>query len=70
MSKISEFRKQAAALRDAAEITANKITRVTLLKLADEYDRMAAYPVTNYAKRLPRYIKQKLARGTSSAECM
>jgi hypothetical protein len=57
MSKWSEFRKEAAALRDAAEMTESEITRATLLKLAEEFDRMAANPVANYPKKLPRYIK-------------
>ena len=57
MGNSSEFREEAAALRDAAEITESEITRATLLKLAEEFDRMAANPVTNYPKKLPRYIK-------------
>ena len=44
-------------MRDAAEATKNEITRATLLKLAEEFDRMAANPVANYPKELPRYIK-------------
>ncbi len=57
LSKWSELRKEAQALRDAAEITESEITRATLLKLAEEFDRMAANPVVNYPKELPRYIK-------------
>ena len=56
MSKASEFRKQAQELRKAAEATKHKITRKTLLRLAEEYDRMAANPITNYPKLLPRVV--------------
>ena len=56
MSKASEFRKQAQELRKAAEATKHKITRKTLLRLAEEYDRMAANPITNYPKQLPRAV--------------
>jgi hypothetical protein len=56
MSKASEFHKQAEELRNAAEATKHKITRKTLLKLAEEYDRMAANPITNYPKLLPRVV--------------
>lgn len=55
--KVSEFHLQAQELRNAAMATEHKITRETLLKLAEAYDRMATYPVTNYPKKLPRFIK-------------
>lgn len=57
MGNSSEFHEEAAALRDAAEITESEITRATLLELAEEFDRMAANPVKNYPKKLPRYIR-------------
>jgi F0F1-type ATP synthase membrane subunit b/b' len=57
ISKVSEFRQQAEELRNAAEATGHKITRETLLKLAEEYDRMAANPVPNHPKRLPPIIR-------------
>lgn len=57
MSEASDFRKLANELRRAAEDTGHKITRETLLKMAEEYDRMAAHPITNYPKKLPRFIR-------------
>jgi hypothetical protein len=54
MGKASELRQQAEDLRDAAMATADKVTRKTLLKLAGEFDRMAAYPVQNHPKQMPR----------------
>jgi hypothetical protein len=54
MSKASEYRKEAEDLRNTAQATKDKITRNTLLKLAAEYDRMAAYPSPNHPKELPR----------------
>jgi F0F1-type ATP synthase membrane subunit b/b' len=57
LSKVSEFRQQAEDLRNAAAVTAHKITRETLLKLAEEYDRMAANPIANYPKKLPWFIR-------------
>jgi hypothetical protein len=56
MSKSSDYCKQADELRDAARATKDKITRKTLLKLAEEFDRMAAYPATNHPKELPRFL--------------
>jgi hypothetical protein len=55
MSKASEFRKQAEDLRNAAQSTAHKITRQTMLKLAAEFDRMAEHPITNFPKKLPQF---------------
>jgi hypothetical protein len=52
--KASEFRHQAEELRNAALATKHKITRETLLKLAEAYDRMATYPAMSYPKKLPR----------------
>jgi hypothetical protein len=57
ISKGAELRREANYLRTVAEIAKNEITRATLLKLAAEYDRMAAYPITIEPKRLPRFIK-------------
>ena len=54
MSKASEYRKEAEDLRNTAQATKDKIMRNTLLKLAAEYDRMAAYPSPNHPKELPR----------------
>ena len=57
MSKASDFLKLAKELRTTAKDTAHKITRETLLKLAEEYDRMAAHPITDYPKKLPRFVR-------------
>jgi hypothetical protein len=56
MSTSSDFCKQAEELRNAAKATKDKITRKTLLRLAEEFDRMAAYPATNHPKELPRML--------------
>ena len=56
MDKASEFRAQAAALREAAAFTQHQITRQTLLKMAAEYDRMADKPLTTEPKQLPRFF--------------
>ena len=56
MSKASEYRRQAEELREAAMATRHRITRETLLKLAEEFDRLAAYPIQNHPKRMPRII--------------
>ena len=40
-------------MRRAANETKNQTTRATLLKLAEEYERMARHPVENYPKILP-----------------
>jgi hypothetical protein len=53
MSKASECRRQAEELRNSAMATAHKITRRTLLKLAEEFDRMAAHPVQSYPRQMP-----------------
>ncbi len=50
--KAAEYHVQAEELRKAAEATTHKVTRQTLLKLADEFDRMAAHPFTNFPKKL------------------
>jgi hypothetical protein len=52
MSKASKYREEAEALRSAAAAARDTITRQTILKLAEEYDRMAAHPVTNLPKNL------------------
>ena len=52
MSKVAAFRKEAEELRNSATATKHKITRQTMLKLAEEYERMAKHPVTNYPKQL------------------
>lgn len=57
MSKTDEFRMQAEALRGAAAVTKHEITRETLLKLADEFDRMAENPVSAQPKKMPRFIR-------------
>lgn len=57
LQKASEFRHWAEELRNAAVATKHKITRETLLKLAETYDRMATHPAMSYLKRLPRFIK-------------
>jgi F0F1-type ATP synthase membrane subunit b/b' len=54
MSKASEYRRQAQELREAATTTRDRITRKTLLKLAEEFDRMAEYPIQNHPKQMPR----------------
>jgi hypothetical protein len=54
MSTSSDYCKQAEELRAAARATKDKVTRKTLLKLAEEFDRMAAYPATNHPKELPK----------------
>jgi hypothetical protein len=54
MNKASEYRQQAEELRRAAMATRDRITRKTLLKLAEEFDRMAAHPVQNHPKQMPR----------------
>jgi F0F1-type ATP synthase membrane subunit b/b' len=54
MSKAHEYRRQAEELREAATATRHKITRKTLLKLAEEFDRMAAHPVQNHPRQMPR----------------
>jgi hypothetical protein len=51
--KASEFRREARKLRRAANETKNQITGATLVKLAEEYERMARHPVANYPKILP-----------------
>ena len=50
--KVSEYRRQAEELRNAAGATDHQITRDTLLKFAQEYERMALFPVKNYRKVL------------------
>jgi hypothetical protein len=57
MSKASEFRELAKELRNAAAETGHKITRETILNLAEEFDRMAAHPMTNLPKKLPQLIR-------------
>jgi hypothetical protein len=52
MRKVYEYRQQAEELRTAADATDNPITRDTLLKFAEEYDRMAQQPVENHPKVL------------------
>ena len=52
MRKVSEYRRQAEELRNAASTTNHQITHQTLLKFAEEYDRMALFPVENYPKIL------------------
>jgi hypothetical protein len=39
-------------LRSAANATDDQLTRETLLKFAEEYDRMALHPVENHPKVL------------------
>jgi hypothetical protein len=50
--KAYEYRQQAEELRAAADETDNPKNRDTLLKLADEFDRMALHPVENHPKVL------------------
>jgi hypothetical protein len=50
--KASEYRRRAQELRKAAQATTHQVTRDTLLKFAEEYDRMALHPVENYPKVL------------------
>lgn len=57
ISKGAEFRNEASYLRLIAEMAKNEITRKTLLKLAEEYERMAVNPVTVHPKQLPRHIR-------------
>ena len=57
ISKVSEFRAEAKQLRIAARGTAHKVTRETLLKLAEEFERMAEHPVQNHPKQMPRLAR-------------
>lgn len=50
------YRKRAKGLRDDAAAAPHEITRETLVKLSEEYDRMAAYQVIIYPKKLPWFI--------------
>jgi hypothetical protein len=50
--KVSEYRRQAEELRSAADATDHQITRDTLLKFAEEFDRMALHPLENHPKVL------------------
>jgi hypothetical protein len=52
--KASEYHAEAKKLRGAAEATENQITSATLLKLAEEYERMARYPTETPPKLLPK----------------
>ena len=58
--KASAYRHEAKELRSAAAATGNRVTRETLLKLAEEYERMAQCPVESLPKRLP--MKPYIAR--------
>jgi hypothetical protein len=58
--KASVYRQQAHKLRNAAKATNN---RATLLKFAEEYDRMAEHPVENQPKK---FIKLRWTRGWNS----
>lgn len=55
ISKGAQLRNEASYLRAIAGTAKNEITRKTLLKLAEEYDRMSLNPVTIYPKQLPRH---------------
>jgi hypothetical protein len=59
ISKESKLRKEADELRAVAGTAKNEITRKTLLRLAEEYDRLAAHPVTNYPKKIPDVVRVK-----------
>ena len=52
--KASAYRNEARNLRRAAGATTDQITSETLLKLAEEYERMARHPTENIRKVLPR----------------
>jgi hypothetical protein len=58
-SKASKYRQQAEELRSAANATDDQLTRETLLKFAEEYDRMALHPVENPAKKFIRFRRMK-----------
>jgi len=51
--KASEYRREAKKLRRAAKATKHDVTRATLLKLSEEYERMARHPAENHPKVLP-----------------
>lgn len=51
--KASAYRNEARDLRLAASATTDQVTSETLLKLAEEYERMARYPTENARKVLP-----------------
>jgi hypothetical protein len=59
--KAAQYRRQAKELRNAASATDHKINRQTLLKFAEEYDRMARYPDEKQPKKLiwPWWSKPK-----------
>ena len=51
--KASEYRHETEELRRAAKANKDRITRATLLKMAEEFERMAHHPVENHPKLLP-----------------
>ncbi len=53
-NKAQEYRQEAEELRIRADNTSNPITRKTLLKLAEEYERMADSPVDDRPKKIIR----------------
>ena len=63
--KASEYRRRAEELRNMASATHNQITRQTLLKFAELYDRMALYPVENEPRKLMKLRRSKPRYGDS-----
>ncbi len=58
-NKAQEYRQEAEELRNLANITNNPITRKTLLKLAEEYDRMAESPIDDQPRKIIRIRRMK-----------
>lgn len=58
-NKASEYRRRAEELRNTAGATNHQITRETLLKFAEVYDRMALHPVETEPKKFIKVIPGK-----------